>query len=120
MSVELLIILACGFLALLYGGLTVHWVLSKSPGNARMQEIAAAIQEGARAYLNRQYRTIAIVGVVIYAALTASTTQKITRGDFAYITGSVEKAAVWGALLLYIEFVGIFLFMLRLFGGGRR
>jgi FtsH-binding integral membrane protein len=63
---------------------------------------------------------ISVVGVVIYAALTASTTQKITRGDFAYLTGSVEKAAVWGALLLYLEFVGIFLFMLRLFGGGRR
>ncbi len=63
---------------------------------------------------------ISVVGVVIYAGLTASTTQKITRGDFAYITGSVEKAAVWGALLLYLEFVGIFLFMLRLFGGGRR
>jgi len=70
MSVELLIILVCGFLALLYGGLTVRWVLSKSPGNARMQEIAAAIQEGARAYLNRQYRTIAIVGVVIFALAT--------------------------------------------------
>jgi FtsH-binding integral membrane protein len=63
---------------------------------------------------------ISVAGVVIYAVLTASTTQKITRGDFAYITGSVEKAAVWGALLLYLEFVGIFLFMLRLFGGGRR
>jgi FtsH-binding integral membrane protein len=63
---------------------------------------------------------ISVVGVVIYAGLTASTTQKITRGDFAYITGSVEKAAVWGALLLYLEFVAIFLFMLRLFGGGRR
>jgi hypothetical protein len=63
---------------------------------------------------------ISVVGVVIYAALTASTTQKITRGDFAYLTGSVEKAAVWGALLLYIEFVTIFMFMLRLFGGGRR
>jgi FtsH-binding integral membrane protein len=63
---------------------------------------------------------ISVAGVIIYAALTASTTQKITRGDFAYITGSVEKAAVWGALLLYLEFVSIFLFMLRLFGGGRR
>jgi uncharacterized protein len=63
---------------------------------------------------------ISVVGVVIYAALTASTTQKITRGDFAYITGSTEKAAVWGALLLYLEFVSIFMFMLRLFGGGRR
>jgi uncharacterized protein len=63
---------------------------------------------------------ISLVGVVLYAFLTASTTQKIQRGDFAFITGSMEKAAIWGALLLYIEFVSIFMFMLRLFGGGRR
>ena len=63
MSVELILVLACGVLALLYGGWTIRSVLSRSPGNARMQEIAAAIQEGARAYLNRQYTTIAMVGV---------------------------------------------------------
>jgi len=62
---------------------------------------------------------ISIVGVLIYAGLAAATTQKIQRGDFAYLTGSVEKGAVWAALLLYLEFVSIFLFMLRLFGGRR-
>src|SRR6201995_6008348 len=67
MNTELLIILGCGVLALLYGAWTIRSVLSMSAGNARMQEIAAAIQEGAAAYLNRQYTTIAMVGVVIFA-----------------------------------------------------
>src|SRR5271154_9446 len=66
MNSELPIILLCGVLALLYGGWTIRSVLSLSAGNDRMQEIAAAIQEGARAYLNRQYTTIAMVGVVIF------------------------------------------------------
>ena len=64
---QLEIVLACGVLALLYGLWTVRSVLSLPAGTARMQEIAAAIQEGARAYLNRQYTTIAMVGVVIFA-----------------------------------------------------
>ena len=64
------LILTCGALALLYGFLTVRSILSYSTGNERMQSIAAAIQEGARAYLNRQYSMIALVGVVIFAILT--------------------------------------------------
>jgi uncharacterized protein len=63
---------------------------------------------------------ISIVGVIIFTALTASTVQRIQRGDFAAMTGSMEKASVLGAFLLYLEFVNIFLFLLRLFGGNRR
>src|SRR3569623_1771892 len=64
---QLELILASGVLALLYGLWTIRSVLSLPAGTARMQEIAAAIQEGARAYLNRQYTTIGMVGVVIFA-----------------------------------------------------
>jgi len=62
-----LIAIACGVVALLYGILTSGQVLRASPGNARMMEVAAAIQEGASAYLKRQYMTITVVGVVVAA-----------------------------------------------------
>jgi K(+)-stimulated pyrophosphate-energized sodium pump len=61
--------LGAALLAVIYGFITVRWVLSLSPGNARMQEIAAAIQEGAKAYMNRQYSTIAIAGVALLLIL---------------------------------------------------
>ena len=57
--------LLCGLLAVLYGAFTSAQVLKASPGNEKMQDIAAAIQEGAKAYLGRQYTTIAIVGVIV-------------------------------------------------------
>ena len=67
LSVEtmLLCIISAGFLSIIYGYFTGKHILSLSPGNAKMQEIASAIQVGAKAYLNRQYKTIAIVGVVV-------------------------------------------------------
>ncbi len=58
-----------GFIALIYGALSIKWILGKPAGNERMQEIASAIQEGASAYLNRQYMAISMVGVVLLAIL---------------------------------------------------
>jgi len=63
----LLIAIACGVIAVLYGILTIMQVLKAPAGNERMRDIASAVQEGAQAYLARQYRTIAIVGVVVVA-----------------------------------------------------
>ena len=91
-----------GYLAMATWGLLVAILLNVFLGNGTLDII------------------ISIAGVVIFTALTASTVQRISRGQFAAMTGSAEKATVIGAFLLYLEFVNIFLFMLRLFGGGRR
>ncbi|MDD3287874.1 MAG: sodium-translocating pyrophosphatase [Alphaproteobacteria bacterium] len=90
MSNEFMLIFGCGLLALLYGLFTVRQVLSSPTGTARMQEIAAAIQEGAQAYLVRQYMTIAVVGLIIMAALGAFLGVHVAVG---FLIGAVLSGA---------------------------
>ncbi len=65
----LIFALVCAFAALVYGAWSIKWVLAQPSGNDRMREIAAAIQQGAQAYLNRQYATISVVGIVLFVVL---------------------------------------------------
>ncbi len=69
MSVGLMFALICAGVALLYGAFSIKWILGLPTGNDRMREIAAAVQEGAQAYLNRQYTTIGIVGAILLVAI---------------------------------------------------
>jgi K(+)-stimulated pyrophosphate-energized sodium pump len=85
-----LIAMACGVIAVLYGIFTSGQVLRASPGNARMQEIAAAIQEGAQAYLNRQYTAIAIVGVIVAAIVAYFLTLTSAAG---FLLGAILSGA---------------------------
>src|SRR2546429_7332994 len=75
-------IVLCGVLAILYAVWATRSVLAADPGSARMQEIAAAVREGAQAYLKRQYTTIGIVGIVIFFFLAYFLGWSVAGGFF--------------------------------------
>jgi K(+)-stimulated pyrophosphate-energized sodium pump len=92
-------VVVCGILALLYGVFTSRAVLTADAGNERMQEIAVAIQEGAAAYLNRQYTTIAVVGVIIAVILLVLFNWHVALG---FVIGAVLSGAT-GYIGMYIS-----------------
>ncbi len=90
MTIELWLIIACGALALLYGAFTTRTVMAAPRGSEAMQKIAGAIQEGASAYLNRQYTAIGIVGIVVFFILS------VLLGwlaGFGYLIGAILSGA---------------------------
>ena len=82
--------LACAGVAVIYGAVTTRWLLAQSPGNEQMQAISKAVQEGAAAYLNRQYSIIAVVAIVIVIALAIALDVKTAIG---FVIGGTFSAA---------------------------
>ena len=106
--------------AAIYGGVTKR-DLTKLGGILFMGLIGLIVASVVNLFLGSSQINwiISVLGVVLFTAITAWDVQRISRGDLAAVTGSPEKGAVLGALSLYLDFINLFLFMLRLFGGSR-
>ncbi|MBI2314131.1 MAG: sodium-translocating pyrophosphatase [Betaproteobacteria bacterium] len=90
MSAGLTLALLCAVAAILFGAWSIKWILAKPAGNERMQQIAAAVQEGAMAYLNRQYTTIGFVGIVLFLVIGLFLGWKTA---FGFLVGAVLSGA---------------------------
>src|SRR5581483_8423266 len=110
-------IIGCGLLSLVYGAYTVRAVMSSDAGTARMQEIAGAIQEGAQAYLTRQYTTIAVVGVVIFLIVGVLLGWLVALG---FLIGAVLSgtAGFVGLLVSGLALLGVAVYYGILVGSG--
>ena len=95
------LIISAGLIAILYGYFIGKQILLASPGNAKMQEVANAIQEGAKAYLNRQYKTIAIVGIIIFIIITYALGIWVGLGFF--IGSFLSGAAGYVGMLVSVQ-----------------
>ena len=99
------IALVCAGAAVVYGVTTSRWLLALSPGNQEMQDISKAVQEGADAYLNRQFKTLAPFAVLIFAVLfvlpAESTGTRIGRSVFFLIVRIIRRISAYGLRLRF-------------------